>query len=250
MEIFPAIDIIGGQVVRLKEGDYNQVSVYGDDPLAMANRFVEQGAKNLHVVDLDGAKEGTTVNFSVIQRLRKETGLFIEVGGGIRDEARIASYLELGVDRVILGTIAVKNYPFVEEMVRKYGDKIAVGVDARNEKVAVSGWLDVTEMDAIDFCVRLRDSGVKTVIFTDIAKDGMLSGANLALYKRLSAIQDLSIMASGGVTTLDDIKALRDMNLYGAIVGKALYTGHLSLGEVLATAPAIAPARTGEGGAQ
>ena len=233
MEIFPAIDIIGGQVVRLKEGDYSQVSVYGDNPLAMASRFAEQGAKNLHVVDLDGAKEGTAVNFSVIQNLCKKTGLSIQVGGGIRDEARIASYLELGVDRVILGTVAVKNYPFVEEMVRKYGDKIAVGVDARDEKVAVSGWLDVTEMDAIQFCVRLRDTGVKTVIFTDIAKDGMLGGTNLDLYKRLCTIKDLSISASGGITTLSDIEGLKEMNLYGAIVGKALYTGHLSLSEVL-----------------
>ncbi|MCI8332387.1 MAG: 1-(5-phosphoribosyl)-5-[(5-phosphoribosylamino)methylideneamino]imidazole-4-carboxamide isomerase [Clostridiales bacterium] len=236
MEIFPAIDIIGGKVVRLKEGDYNQVSVYGDDPLAMANRFAEQGAKNLHVVDLDGAKEGTAVNFDVIQNVCQKTGLSVQVGGGIRDEERIVSYLERGVNRVILGTIAVKNYSFVEEMVRKYGEKIAVGVDARDEKVAVSGWLDVTEMDAIDFCVRLRDSGVQTVIFTDIAKDGMLGGTNLALYQRLSSIKGLSIIASGGVTALDEIEALRNMQLYGAIVGKALYTGHLALDEVLKTA--------------
>lgn len=236
MEIFPAIDIIGGQVVRLQEGDYSQVSVYGDSPYEMAESFARQGARNLHVVDLDGAKQGRAANFDAIKALRREKSLFIEVGGGIRDEKRIVDYLSLGVNRVILGTIAVQNYPFVEQMVKKYRDQIAVGVDARNEKVAVSGWLDITEIDSVDFCRRLRDSGVSTVIYTDISKDGMLGGTNLAVYRRLSEIKGLQIVASGGITYIEEIEALARMGLYGAIVGKAIYTGSLSLADLMRAA--------------
>ena len=236
MEIFPAIDIIGGQVVRLQEGDYSQVSVYGDSPYEMAESFARQGARNLHVVDLDGAKQGRAANFDAIKALRREKSLFIEVGGGIRDEKRIVDYLSLGVNRVILGTIAVQNYPFVEQMVKKYRDQITVGVDARNEKVAVSGWLDITEIDSVDFCRRLRDSGVSTVIYTDISKDGMLGGTNLAVYRRLSEIKGLQIVASGGITYIEEIEALARMGLYGAIVGKAIYTGSLSLADLMRAA--------------
>lgn len=233
MEIFPAIDIRNGNVVRLTEGDYNRMTVYGSSPLEMAETFVKKGAKNLHMVDLDGAKDGTPVNFDVIKSVAETGKLFTEVGGGIRDEKRIEDYLSLGVNRVILGTVAVRNFAFVEEAVKKYGDKIAVGVDARDGKVAVSGWLETTEIDSLDFCKKLRDAGVKTVIYTDISKDGTLSGTNLEIYEKLSEIENLDIIASGGITFEDEIKKLASMNTYGAIVGKAVYAGKLNLERVL-----------------
>ncbi len=233
MEIFPAIDIRNGNVVRLTEGDYNRMTVYGSSPLEMAETFVKKGAKNLHMVDLDGAKDGTPVNFDVIKSVAETGKLFTEVGGGIRDEKRIEDYLSLGVNRVILGTVAVRNFAFVEDAVKKYGNKIAVGVDARDGKVAVSGWLETTEIDSLDFCKRLRDAGVKTVIYTDISKDGTLSGTNLKIYEKLSEIENLDIIASGGITFEDEIKKLASMNTYGAIVGKAVYAGKLDLERVL-----------------
>lgn len=233
MEIFPAIDIRNGNVVRLTEGDYNRMTVYGSSPLDMANTFIKKGAKNLHMVDLDGAKDGTPVNFDVIKEVASLGKLFTEVGGGIRDEKRIEDYLSLGVNRVILGTVAVRNFKFVEEEVKKYGDKIAVGVDARDGKVAVSGWLETTEIDSLDFCRKIRDAGVKTVIYTDISKDGTLSGTNLEIYEKLSEIKGLDIIASGGITFEEEIKKLTDMNTYGAIVGKAVYAGRLDLERVL-----------------
>ncbi|MBE6782824.1 MAG: 1-(5-phosphoribosyl)-5-[(5-phosphoribosylamino)methylideneamino]imidazole-4-carboxamide isomerase [Ruminococcaceae bacterium] len=233
MEIFPAIDIRNGNVVRLTEGDYNRMTVYGSSPLEMAETFIKKGAKNLHMVDLDGAKDGAPVNFDVIKSVAETGKLFTEVGGGIRDEKRIEDYLSLGVNRVILGTVAVRNFKFVEESVKKYGDKIAVGVDARDGKVAVSGWLETTEIDSLDFCRKLRDAGVKTVIYTDISKDGTLSGTNLKIYEKLSEIKGLDIIASGGITFEDEIKKLADMNTYGAIVGKAVYAGKLDLERVL-----------------
>ncbi len=233
MEIFPAIDIRNGNVVRLTEGDYNRMTVYGSSPLEMAETFIKKGAKNLHMVDLDGAKDGAPVNFDVIKSVAETGKLFTEVGGGIRDEKRIEDYLSLGVNRVILGTVAVRNFKFVEESVKKYGDKIAVGVDARDGKVAVSGWLETTEIDSLDFCRKLRNAGVKTVIYTDISKDGTLSGTNLEIYEKLSEIKGLDIIASGGITFEDEIKKLADMNTYGAIVGKAVYAGKLDLERVL-----------------
>lgn len=236
MEIFPAIDIRGGQVVRLKQGDYDQMQVYGNDPAKAAQDFLKQGAKNLHVVDLDGAKDGKTVNFDAIRAICKAGGLFVEVGGGIRDEQRIERYLTLGVNRVILGTIAVRNFPFVEEMVKKYGGRIAVGVDARDGRVAVQGWLEVTDVDSLAFCRRLSDAGVQTVIYTDIAKDGELNGANLDAYRALREIPALNVVASGGISFEHEIIALRDMRTYGAIVGKALYVSKLDLKRVIALA--------------
>lgn len=233
MEIFPAIDIRGGNVVRLTEGDYNRMTVYGSSPLEMSETFINKGAKNLHIVDLDGAKDGTPVNFDVIKSVAEKGKLFTEVGGGIRDEKRIEDYLSLGVNRVILGTVAVRNFKFVEESVKKYGDKIAVGVDARDGKVAVSGWLETTEIDSLEFCKKLCDAGVKTVIYTDISKDGTLSGTNLEIYEKLSEIKDLDIVASGGITFEDEIRKLASMNVYGAIVGKAVYAGKLDLERVL-----------------
>ncbi len=233
MEIFPAIDIRKGNVVRLTEGDYNRMTVYGSSPLEMAETFIKKGAKNLHMVDLDGAKDGAPVNFDVIKSVAETGKLFTEVGGGIRDEKRIEDYLSLGVNRVILGTVAVRNFKFVEDSVKKYGDKIAVGVDARDGKVAVSGWLETTEIDSFDFCKKLRDAGVRTVIYTDISKDGTLSGTNLEIYEKLSEIKGLDVIASGGITFEDEIKKLAEMNTYGAIVGKAVYAGRLDLERVL-----------------
>ena len=236
MQIFPATDILGGKVVRLTKGDYANVKIYADSPAEMAKEFIKAGATNLHMVDLDGAKDGTPVNFDAIKEAAKIKDLFIEVGGGIRDMKRIEDYLSLGVKRVILGTAAVRNYPFVEEAVKKYGDAIAVGVDAKDGLVAVNGWLETTTVNSVEFCKKLRGSGVATVIYTDISKDGMLSGTNLEIYKELSEIKGLDIVASGGITFIDEIKTLADMGIYGAIVGKAVYEGKLDLKEVLEAA--------------
>lgn len=240
MEIFPAIDIKDGQVVRLHQGDYGQVTRYNVAPVEAARAFAAQGAKNLHVVDLDGAKDGALSNFDVIRQVIAAAGLFVEVGGGIRDEKRIFRYLDAGVGRVILGTAAVENFPFLQEMVQKYGDAVAVGVDARDGKVAVAGWRRVTDTDGVSFCRTLRDAGVRHVIYTDIARDGAMAGTNLEIYKALLQIDGLSVTASGGVSSLEDVTALRDMGVPAAIVGKALYNGALALPEVLAAAEVTA----------
>jgi len=233
MELFPAIDIRGAKVVRLTKGDYDVMKVYRDDPTEVAKEFLEAGAHNLHVVDLDGARDGSLANFESIKALASTKGLFIEVGGGIRNMERIEGYLNLGVGRVILGTAAVKNFPFVVEAVKEFGDAIAVGVDAKDGMVAVSGWEEVTEINSLEFCKKLRDTGVKTVIYTDISKDGAMSGTNLEIYKELSEIKGLDIVASGGITFEDEIATLRDMGTYGAILGKALYEGKLDLRRAL-----------------
>lgn len=236
MQIFPATDILGGKVVRLTKGDYNQVKIYADSPAEMALEFMKDGASNLHMVDLDGAKDGLPVNFEAIREAAKIEGLFIEVGGGIRNMQRIEDYLSLGVKRVILGTAAIRNYPFVEEAVKEFGNAVAVGVDAKEGLVAVSGWQETTNVNSVEFCKKLRDTGVSTVIYTDISKDGMLSGTNLEIYKELSEIKGLDIVASGGITFAHEIETLREMNIYGAIVGKAVYEGKLSLKDALAAA--------------
>ena len=236
MDIFPAIDISGGQVVRLQQGDYGQVTRYTISPQDAARDFQSKGARFLHVVDLDGAKLGQTTNFDTIAQIASATDLFMEVGGGIRDEERILSYLDAGAGRVILGTAALREPQFLRSMVEKYGAKIAVGVDARDGKVAVNGWLDVTDVDSLDFCKQLSEWGVQIVIYTDIAADGMLSGPNLKIYPRLTAIPQLDIVASGGVTTLADIIALRQAGCRAAIIGKALYSGKIDLARALAEA--------------
>ena len=235
MIIYPAIDLRGGRAVRLTKGDYDQMKVYNDDPAAVAQSFREAGATHLHVVDLDGAREGVPQNAQTIRALT-EVGLFTEVGGGIRDEARICEYLDGGVARVILGTIAVQDFGFVEKMVKKYGEKIAVGVDARDGFVAVSGWEETTRLRGVDFCRRLRDAGVRTVIYTDIGRDGCLGGANLPLYGELRAIEGLDVIASGGVSFESDVSALAEMRLHGAIIGKALYEGKLNLARCICLA--------------
>ena len=229
MEIFPATDIINGKVVRLEKGDYGKMTVYADSPAEKAKEFIKLGARNLHIVDLDGAKNGSPENFEKIREAAQIEGLFTQVGGGIRSEEKIEDYLSLGVNRVILGTAAVKDFAFLERAVKKYGSSIAVGVDAKNGRVAVSGWFETTDIDSFDFCVKLRDAGVNTVIYTDISKDGMLSGTNLEIFGRLNEIEGLNIIASGGITFEDEIKTLRDMNIYAAIVGKAVYENKLDL---------------------
>lgn len=239
MQIYPATDILGGKVVRLTKGDYNQVKIYADSPAEMALEFMKDGATNLHMVDLDGAKDGAPVNFNAIKEAAQIKNLFIEVGGGIRDMKRVEDYLNLGVKRVILGTAAIRNYPFVEEAVKEFGDAIAVGVDAKNGFVAVSGWQETTSVNSVEFCKKLRNTGVATVIYTDISKDGMLSGTNLEIYKELSEIEGLQIVASGGITFADEIKTLNEMGIYGAIVGKAVYEGKLSLKDALAAGGAL-----------
>ena len=233
MQIFPAIDLSGGQVVRLYQGDYDQMTVYGSDPCAVAREFIAAGAKYLHVVDLDGAKDGTLANFESISAIAKQGGLYIEVGGGIRTEERIQQYLDLGVGRCILGTIAVKDFDFTARMAQKYGDKIAVGVDARDGYVAVSGWLETSKEKGVDFCRRLYDAGVQTVIYTDISRDGAEQGTNLALYRELARIEGLHITASGGVSSIAELKELQAIGTHAAILGKALYTGRLDLREVI-----------------
>ena len=233
MQIFPAIDLSGGQVVRLYQGDYDKMTVYGADPCAVAREFMAAGAKYLHVVDLDGAKDGTLANFDSIAALAKQGGLYIEVGGGIRTEERIQKYLELGVSRCILCTIAVKDFDFTARMAKKYGDKIAVGVDARDGYVAVSGWLETSREKGVDFCRRLRDAGVQTVIYTDISRDGAEQGTNLELYRELADIEGLNITASGGVSSIEELKELQTIGTHAAILGKALYTGRLDLADVI-----------------
>ena len=234
MQIFPAIDLRGGQVVRLYQGDYDRETVYAADPCAVARDFLTAGAKYLHVVDLDGAKDGTLANFDTIAAIVKQGGLYIEVGGGIRTEDRIRRYLDLGVGRCILGTIAVKDFDFTARMARTYGDRIAVGVDARDGYVAVSGWKELSAERGVDFCRRLRDAGVKTVIYTDISRDGAEAGTNLDLYRELSEIQGLDITASGGVSSIEELKELQRIGTRAAILGKALYTGRLDLKTVIA----------------
>ena len=229
MELFPAIDLIGGCAVRLVKGDYAQKTVYSDNPAEVAKSFAAAGAKCLHVVDLEGAKDGGTPNLETIQNIVENGGLLVEVGGGIRSEEVIKKYLDAGVFRVILGTAAVQDPAFLEEMVQKYGEKIAVGVDIKDGMVAIKGWTEVSAESCFDFCEKLQKIGVKTIICTDISKDGLLSGTNLELYKKLSEKFSVDIVASGGVTTLDDVKKLADMGMYGAILGKALYTGNIDL---------------------
>lgn len=234
MNIFPAIDLRGGRVVRLTQGDYSRMTVYGDDPCAQARQFIGAGAKYLHVVDLDGARDGTLANFETIAALAQQGGLFIEVGGGIRDEARIEKYLSLGVGRCILGTIAVRDFDFTCRMIRRYGEAIAVGVDARDGKVAVAGWEQTSALDGVEFCKRLRDVGCAAVIYTDISRDGAMQGTNLPLYRRLAReVPGLAVTASGGISRLEELAELEAMGTAAAILGKSLYTGAIELQQAI-----------------
>ena len=229
MLIFPAIDLYQGQAVRLLKGDYAKKTVYSDDPSQVARDFAAQGAACIHLVDLEGAASGETPHLELICRIKRETGLFCQVGGGIRTMETAARYLDRGVDRVILGTAAVRDPAFLRAAVARYGERIAVGVDLNGGKVAVSGWKDVTDRDAMEFCGEMQALGVSTLICTDISRDGAMKGANLALYRQLQDAFSVGIIASGGVSSLEDVRSLRDMGLYGAILGKAYYTGAVSL---------------------
>lgn len=233
MRLFPAIDLQDGQVVRLTQGDFSRLKVYGHSPASMARRFREQGAEHLHVVDLDGAKDGKMVNVSAIRGILEVEGLFVQLGGGIRDRAAIDAYLNLGVHRVILGTVAAEDFSFLEECLALYQDKIAVAVDVRQDRVAVRGWQQDSGLKALDFCKRLEQAGVSTIIYTDISRDGLLQGIDREGYRKLDAQIGCDIIASGGVSSKEDVQALAQMNLYGAIVGKALYEGTLDLKELL-----------------
>lgn len=236
MLIYPAIDLLGGKAVRLYQGDYNKVDVFGDDPAVFAGEFAKAGAQYLHVVDLDGARDGKPKNFESIQKIAKATGMFVELGGGIRDTESVKNSFDAGIDRVILGTSALKDPDFTRAMVQQYGGKIAVGVDARDGKVAVEGWLDTSDVDSFAFCKEMHAIGVEHIIYTDISRDGTGHGANLEAYKRLSSIEGLHITASGGVSSLEDIKALKELGLYAAILGKALYTGAVDLRQAVEVA--------------
>jgi len=233
MIIFPAIDMYEGKVVRLLKGNYNKMTVYSENVAEKAVEIEAAGAKWLHLVDLEGAKEGSTPNFGYVEEICKKTGLKVEIGGGIRSEEMIEQYLSVGVDRIILGTKAATDGAFLKEMADKFGDKIAVGIDVKDEKVAIKGWLEVLDKNIFDFVGELREIGIKNIIVTDIAKDGAMSGINTAFYEKLIAYTDMNITASGGVTRLDDLVELKKAGLYGAILGKAMYTGIIDLREAL-----------------
>ena len=229
MKLFPAIDLYEGKAVRLFKGDYAQMTVYNNDPAAVAADFAAAGATCIHIVDLEGAKSGTTPNFDTVCKIKATSGLFCEIGGGIRSMDVIDRYLSAGIDRVILGTAAVGNLDFVKRAVDKYGDRIAVGADLKDVYVAVKGWMEKTNVSADEFFAQMQDVGVKTVICTDISKDGAMMGTNLELYRSLSQRFSMQIVASGGVSSLEDVEKLSQMGLYGAIIGKAYYTGAIDL---------------------
>jgi len=228
MELFPAIDLYDGRAVRLVHGDYAQMTVYNENPLSVAEEFIACGAKNIHIVDLEGAKDGTTPNLELIRRIAA-CGLFAEVGGGIRSEEVAKRYLDAGVSRVILGTAAVTNPALLEKLVLRYGEKIAVSVDIRDGYAAIRGWQEKSALTCDALCQRLQDTGVATVICTDISRDGAMRGTNRRLYIDLTARYDMRFIASGGVSSMEDVIALRDAGVYGAIIGKAYYTGAIDL---------------------
>ena len=236
MNIFPAIDLYEGAAVRLFKGDYNQMTVYDKNPLNIAKKFEECGAQYLHMVDLEGAKTGLTPNLQTIENIVRKTSLFVELGGGIRSMETVDKYLSIGVSRVILGTAAITDEAFLDEAIAKYGEKIAVGVDIKDGFVAIKGWTEKSQYTFEDFCKKMQDKGVRTLICTDISKDGAMKGTNRELYKSLSESLSLDIIASGGVSSIDDVKALREMNLYGAIIGKAYYTNAIDLKEAIEVA--------------
>lgn len=236
MLVFPAIDLIAGQAVRLYRGDYDQKTVFDTDPLNVAERFRREGAGHIHLVDLDGAKSGGTPNFETVKAIKRSTGLFCEIGGGIRDIETVDRYLSAGLDRVILGTAAVKDPVFLEAAVKTYGDRIAVGVDLRDGMVAIRGWTETSALNCFTFCDRMNDLGVSNVICTDISRDGAMHGTNPDLYRSLQARYRMNITASGGVSSLDDVKTLREINLYGAIIGKAWYLGTVDLKQAIEVA--------------
>lgn len=236
MKLFPAIDLYDGKAVRLYKGEYNNMTVYSENPIEIARDFESKGMKYIHIVDLEGAKDGTTPNINIVKQIANETGLFCEVGGGIRDMKTVEAYLGSGIARVILGTAAVNNPEFLQQAVKQYGEKIAVGVDIKDGFVAIKGWMEKSQYTCFDFCEKMEKLGVKTLICTDISKDGAMKGTNRELYKQLCQRFSIDITASGGVSSIDDIKALRELDIYGAIIGKAYYIGAIDLKEALEAA--------------
>lgn len=236
MKIFPAIDLYNQKAVRLYKGDYEQMTVYSEQPVSVAVDFEKQGATCIHVVDLEGAKTGTPAHLNVIEQIANMTNLFMEVGGGIRSLATVEAYLSRGVGRVILGTSAVTDETFLKAALDKYGEKIAVGADIADGKIAIKGWIEKSEYSADVFLKKMQDLGVKTIICTDISKDGAMKGANLAMYKEIGEKYSLNVVASGGVSTIEDVKALAQMGTYGAIIGKAYYIGAINLAEAIEVA--------------
>ena len=234
MIIFQAIDIKDKKCVRLTQGDFDKVNVYGEDPSLMAKKWADYGAEFIHVVNLNGSRDEIGINDETLAKVAKSVDVPIQVGGGIRDEKRVKELLDLGINRVIVGTMAIENKELLKELIEKYkADKIVVSIDAKNGKVATHGWEKVSDIDSVDLCKELEQIGVKTIVYTDISKDGMLEGPNFDIYKELSQKTSLDIIASGGVTSIDDVKRLLDMNMYGAIIGKALYDNRIDLKEVL-----------------
>ncbi len=236
MYIFPAIDLYEGKAVRLYKGDYAQMTVYSENPVAVAEDFARQGARFIHLVDLEGAKSGTTPNLETVRAIVKATDLFAEVGGGVRSMETIEAYLDAGVRRVILGTAAVTDEDFLYRATRAFGERIAVGADIKDGKIAIRGWTETSDLTPDAFCRRMQQLGVETVICTDVSKDGAMMGANHALYRMLSDEFDMQLIASGGVSSIEDVRRLADLGLYGAIIGKAYYTGAISLSEAIEVA--------------
>ena len=236
MKLFPAIDLFNGKAVRLYKGDYEKMTIYSENPSEIAVDFYNKGALFMHVVDLERALKGGTPNLETIKKIVSATPAFVEVGGGIRSLEVIKTYVDAGVDRVILGTAAVQNPEFLSEAVKKFGDKIAVGVDIKDGFVAIKGWTEKSSFTGLEFCKKMQDMGVKTIICTDISKDGAMQGTNHELYKSLKENLNIQIIASGGVSSIEDIKRLKQTDVYGAIIGKAYYTGDIDLAEGLKVA--------------
>jgi len=233
MTIYPAIDLYEGKAVRLKRGDYEQMTIYSDDPVSVALGFKENGATALHVVDLEGARIGKPVNYQMIKKIAAETGMFIQVGGGIRNQETINRYLGIGINRVILGTAAVSKPDLMREMAEKYDNAVAISVDIKEGFVAIKGWTEVSNQNALNFCSAVENLGVQTLICTDVTKDGMLKGTNMELYHVLRSKLIIELIASGGITTLEEIKTLSKQGIDGAILGRAIYTGDINLNEAV-----------------
>ncbi len=236
MIIFPAIDLYEGKAVRLLKGDYDKMTVYSDNPASVAAEFRNMGATHIHLVDLEGAKNGTTPNIETVRKIKAECGLFAEIGGGVRSMETVEAYIGAGIDRVILGTAAVTDEKFLVDAVKEYGGRIAVGADIKDGRVAIKGWTEKSEYSCFDFFDKMQKIGVETVICTDVSKDGAMQGTNVELYRELSEKFSINICASGGVSSIDDVRRLRSLDLYGAIIGKAYYTGAVSLKEAIEVA--------------
>jgi phosphoribosylformimino-5-aminoimidazole carboxamide ribotide isomerase len=233
MIIFPAIDIKDGNCVRLRQGKFEDMEVYFENPVEVAKTWEEKGAEFIHIVDLDGAKDGKSKNFEIIREIASTVKIPIQVGGGIRNRESVKMLLEAGVNRVILGTAAVNDKELLKSLVDEYREKIVVSIDAKDGLVAIDGWINLSELDSVTFVKELENIGVKTIVYTDIAKDGMMEGPNFEVYEELMEKNDIDVIASGGVSTLDDVKKLSELNMYGAIIGKALYIDNIKLEEAL-----------------